>query len=589
MSKIRFQYTESDRSLASENNGRQWALVGLVALVVAIYFTRISYLPVSGEEGRWARGAVQMIETGDWIVPRQQGKVFPERPPMSSWLMAIGGLIRGDVDGVAVRFPSLFAVLLTSIVIFFYASSYLSPFGAFAAGAVYATFGQVLEIGRLGESEAVFTLFVSASLLLWHHGHAHWRPAATWIVAYSLMALGALVKGPQAPVYFSGATFLFLAIRRDWKYLFSWQHLAGLVSAGVIVGAWLIPYYLATDIDAVIATWAGLAGDRFTFGGLLSHASVYPFETMACLLPWSALLVVYFKPSFRRSIQPHREMVLFLLIALAVTYPTVWFAAGARGRYYMPLYPLIAILIGVAVQKCAGSAAGSARRKDWNRFAVALAAVMTFIGFGVLYLSVASPAILIHFRQPTSFAVVFAVTTTVGAGVLIWTCLHADKRRTVLGFSVICMLIGLTWSGLVLNMQKSRWNNIGAAVHKVRTKLPSEVRLVSFTPVDHRFCYFYRDFIPQLEWPETMDDVPDDLEYFCINHYITDTPESRRSGRGRNWSQSPGTLPFQWEEIARVPCDRKIRQKSNDSVIIGRIIRRANLASKTKQFRSNQR
>src|SRR6266487_2116110 len=60
-----------------------------------IYGARLSVLPIVGEETRWATGAREMLATGDWIVPRQQGYVFSERPPMTMWMMAAVGWLRG--------------------------------------------------------------------------------------------------------------------------------------------------------------------------------------------------------------------------------------------------------------------------------------------------------------------------------------------------------------------------------------------------------------------------------------------------------------------------------------------------------------
>ena len=61
-----------------------WLLMGLV---VAIYFTRMTALPIYGEEPRWGQVAYEMLQSGDWIVPRQQGEPFPDRPPLNSWLI----------------------------------------------------------------------------------------------------------------------------------------------------------------------------------------------------------------------------------------------------------------------------------------------------------------------------------------------------------------------------------------------------------------------------------------------------------------------------------------------------------------------
>lgn len=104
---------EKRRSLAVD-------LLLLTTLVLAGYFVRMTFLPVLGEEGRRARGAINMIETGDWVVVRQGGRVFPDRPPMTNWLIAFAGLARGDVDRTAIRLPSAVAMLATTLLIYLY-------------------------------------------------------------------------------------------------------------------------------------------------------------------------------------------------------------------------------------------------------------------------------------------------------------------------------------------------------------------------------------------------------------------------------------------------------------------------------------
>jgi hypothetical protein len=48
------------------------------------------------------------------------------------------------------------------------------------------------------------------------------------------------------------------------------------------------------------------------------------------------------KRETRELLADRGSVVSFLLIGLAVAYPTVWIAAGAQARYFMPLYPLVA-------------------------------------------------------------------------------------------------------------------------------------------------------------------------------------------------------------------------------------------------------
>ena len=98
----------------------------------------------------------------------------------------------------------------------------------------------------------------------------------------------------------------------------------------------MIPFYLATNVQSVAATWAGLATDRVHLAGLARHVVTYPLETFACLLPWSPILVALVKRETRQLIADQWAVVSFLLVALAVAYPTVWIVADARSTSGKP-------------------------------------------------------------------------------------------------------------------------------------------------------------------------------------------------------------------------------------------------------------
>jgi len=79
----------------------------LIVLVAALYLLPLGVLPLCGEETRWAQGAREMLQTGDWIVTRQQGAIHADRPPLGCWAMAAVGAVWGRIDVVAVRLPSV--------------------------------------------------------------------------------------------------------------------------------------------------------------------------------------------------------------------------------------------------------------------------------------------------------------------------------------------------------------------------------------------------------------------------------------------------------------------------------------------------
>ena len=143
----------------------EWPFGVVVVLVGLLYFARLDDLPLRGEESRRATVAMEMMETDDWVVPRQQGTVYfmSARPPLQAWLIAAAAR-GGWPDGVAVRLPSVLAILLTAALIYAYARTFLSPVGAFASAAGFVSMGQVLQLGRFGETDALFSLFVASSM-----------------------------------------------------------------------------------------------------------------------------------------------------------------------------------------------------------------------------------------------------------------------------------------------------------------------------------------------------------------------------------------------------------------------------------------
>ena len=118
-----------------------------------------------------------------------------------------------------------------------------------------------------------------------------WRPLAVWSLGFAFAALAALVKGPQAPVYFGAITAAYLAVLRDWRYLFSWQAVAGAPGLRRHHRR-LADSVLSGDRLGERPRHLGRPGRRsHPPRGVLSHAVTYPVETFACLLPWSPMLI----------------------------------------------------------------------------------------------------------------------------------------------------------------------------------------------------------------------------------------------------------------------------------------------------------
>jgi hypothetical protein len=370
-------------------------------------------------------------------------------------------------------------------------------------------------------------------------------------------------------VYFVTITTVYVAVRRDWRYLISWQYAAGAAVFAAIIAAWQIPFYLTTDLNSVASTWAGLATDRIHLAGLAKHLVAYPLETFACLLPWSPVLFALVKRETRELLAEQKPLVLFLAIAISVAYPTVWVVAGAQARYFMPLYPLVAVLVGLVIERCSVAALGRYPRRAWHQF---LLFSTTLIGvIGLLALIRAKWALGSY--QPLWFSLALLLIAVAAAWV-IWTCYRTNTPRTrMIAVATIAAFAGLAHAGVLVNVNVARWNDPTAAVAGVRQIIGPTAPLVSLTAIDHRFAYFYDAPIAELDWPRDADDLPLGVDYFCFMRNPGDTALQREAGRGRRWTKTPGTLPFAWEEVATLCVERRLRDVPQRIVVLGRVVK----------------
>ncbi|MBN2022398.1 MAG: glycosyltransferase family 39 protein [Pirellulales bacterium] len=528
-----------------------------MSLVAVIHGSRLTALNVVGEEPRRGQVAVEMIRTGDWIVPRQQGELFLSRPPLQNWVIGLVGMARGQVDRWAIRLPSVLAVLGVVLLIHAYGRTFLSRAAAWVAAAGFASMVQVIELGRLGETDMMFTLLVSASLLLWHYGRTvGWSPLRTWTTAYLMVALGTLCKGPQAPAYFAATVGAYLLVTWRWRDAVSWSHLAGIGLWAAVVGAWQIPYTLAAGFDAAFRIYGNDVAIRFdetTWRTYVEHFFSYPAEILfGCLLPWSLLLVAYVNRDFWRKLGPARDHVVFLVCALAVTFPTVWFVPTARGRYYMPLYPCFALLAALVAQRC-WEAEGSERWAWlWRGLLTGMAAVMALAGPIVLGVTLIDRDSLV--AQPLAFAVAYLAASLGLAAVAFWARLGRTDRQRIVGAASVALFLGLTVAGAFTNSLLRRTEDQADAVARVRERIPASAKLVSLGLAHHVFTYHYGEPVESMPVPKPGEALPAEVEYFCFHNAVV----------------SPERLDFPFETLEVIPCDRFRGSKSNNVVTVCR-------------------
>ncbi len=541
-----------------------WVLAALL-FAVGVYGLGLERMPLEGEETRRARFATEMIESGDWVVTTQQRVPFVDRPPLQYWAISAVYLATGDQSVWSLRLSAVAATVLTVLVILWYAAPIMGwPFAAFA-GAAFTTMGLVLDLGARAETESVFTLVLAGALLVWHGGLIRgWPEWAAWTIGYSLAALATLAKGTQAPVAFVGATVLWLVLQRRWSTLLSPGHVLGILSYGAILGAWLVPLYQRLGLDSLREAFVEPGRERFDAPAwqFLKHWALFPAEALVGMLPWSPMLLGV--PSVLRRPRGDlgRSAALYLLLAMGVLLAPLWLAPWARGRYFMPAFPLAAVLMGLIV----AHGAASARRSPWRMLRVfACGLGMLFLaGAAALALSPlieddAGPLLGAAMSAPGWINMVIAVSGVVAGAVLVRaaatrTDTSLGRARMAVAFCVAALVVGLLSQTIVVHALTLRTVDVRSAVLRARSAVPGS-GLISIGLIHHRFAYYWNDHIPLVP-REPAESLPDRVppgSYFCVN----------RTGQERP------ALTFEWNEVASIAMDA-YREDAEDWVVIGR-------------------
>jgi 4-amino-4-deoxy-L-arabinose transferase-like glycosyltransferase len=531
----------------------------LVVLVTAIYACRAGDLPLRGEEPTRAQIAHEMVLSGDPIVPREQGEPFLSRPPLQNWLIALSCQALGRWDALPIRLPSVVATVLTALLIYCYSRSFLAPVGSFAAAAAFATMGEMFQTGRLAETEAVFILLVGASLLVWHLGMVRgWPEARTWCAGYGLMVLAALAKGPQAPTYFLASVGVYLVLTGQWRKLFTGAHFAGAAFGLAILLAWMIPFYRQVGWKGVHDVWLGDSAIRFhdwKVSEVATHLVVFPLEIAGCTLPWSPLLLLYLSPRVRGSLRQGRPQVLFVTTCLVIAFPSCWLPPGGVSRYFSPLYPCLAVLIGATFERCARPDAPAVMLRAWRGFASVTALAMVVAAATVLAAAALKDRMPIGLlSEPTGVAVFYAAASLGLAAAMLHSRQAGDPLRVQVGVVAVGSFMAITFIGVLTDLRIRRSENTAAAVARLKQVLPPDHRLVSFGHVDSLFAYYYGRPIVPLTWKAARANDVAGVDYFCFYNPGTGRP----------------ALPFAWREVAAVSVDRNHQEPPETVVVVGR-------------------
>lgn len=301
-------------------------------------------MDLRGEEPRRALITWEMLHQGDLLYPTIQGWAYYNKPPVFNWAVAIFFRIFGDANWV-VRIPSLLGLLLMALVHYRFSRQYLEEQVARWSAIFLLTGGHILYFATVlsGELDLFYAPLVYLQAIFLFHYFQKQAWFRMFFLSYLFLALGVLTKGLPS-VAFQGLTLLGLAAyHRRWRWLFSWQHLLGalLGISPAILFFLIYDHYYGNGLVYVFnlieeASQKSAAEGRL--GEITSHLLEFPLQFLVDYLPWSLLLIYFYKKENRKALA-NNPFLVFCLLFFVVNIWLYWISPGGRSRYLYPMVP----------------------------------------------------------------------------------------------------------------------------------------------------------------------------------------------------------------------------------------------------------
>lgn len=285
------------------------------AAIIAVYIISGFIDVMDVDAAQYASIAREMLERGDYLHVTNRYQDYLDKPPLLFWLSALSFKIFG-ISNFAYKLPSLLFALLGIFSTYKLGKLLYSKKTGMLAALMFASCQAMFLITNDVRTDTILTgAFIFS---IWNI--AAFNQSGKWIsllAGFTGIALAMLAKGPiglMAPAMALGSHFI---LRREWKNIFRWQWIVGLLVVIILLSPMLLGLYQQFDLYPE----KGISGVRFylwdqSFGRLTGdnpfiNSQQKPQQTdpfffahsfLWAFLPWSLFFIFGYWEKLKRII-----------------------------------------------------------------------------------------------------------------------------------------------------------------------------------------------------------------------------------------------------------------------------------------------
>jgi len=488
---------------------QRWRVAFLAPLVVAAAL----YLPGIGErvifigdEARYALLARNMVETGDWLVPRIGTEVHMEKSPLFIWAIAALSMAGGKVTELTAVLPSaLSGIAGVGATLVLGRRLFGARAALLAAFALATTWGYFWH-ARMALADMMVTCFAigaaAAFATVVATGQSRRLPMA---VCWACLGLGLAAKGPVAlmPLLPFGA---YLVSEHGWRGLAKLRPGLGMAIVVLVSAPWVLPFALLSGesyVQTVLV--ADFAGPRLRAWDRWTDVFFALGPIGVGLMPWTPFLPAAVRNGWRAEDAGTRRAFRFLAFWVMAYVVVITLLPHKRERYLLATFPVLALMVGWLWDRWAARAVPETLRLHawiWGALAAAMAVLVLFPP----RLRTEQIALLPPTLAGRLVVVGLLLTTAVLAVVA------ARRGRALAAFTAICgpMALLIAYESQVYVAEYNRLFNIKGLAQRLTARID---------PADQLATYRYQNLSLELYTGRTVTraSTPDQLRTLLSN------------------------------------------------------------------------
>lgn len=361
-----------------------------ILLLAAAYMSHLTVLEIDPRLDEIRRGLVslEMILSGDYMVPTINGEPYLNKPPLYNWILVLSYKTFG-INEFGLRFPVIVAIFWFGWLIYFFASKYIPRKTAIIAALFFITNGRILIYDSLmGLIDIFYSSIVYLSFMLVYHYGKKENWYKLFIYSYLLVVVGYLMKGLPSLVYQAFLLSVFFISEKKWKILFHKAHFVGAGIALILLSIYYYFYFKAVALSPgelfgriiTESTMRTVREDANWFKDFAIHFVTYPIVFAYHYAPWTLFLLLIIREKWL-SVLKQNNFIWFNAILFFACFFIYWLSPYIIARYMFMLLPLC-----FTVAAWYAMEAEKVKNKLFEILQYILLAVLVIVGVGCLLL-----------------------------------------------------------------------------------------------------------------------------------------------------------------------------------------------------------